>query len=370
MKQTSVKDRERAVRLHKDGKSYGEISKIIKRSRSTVQYIISRYEKKNLIENELKIYFTKKLSTCEEHWILQKVKQNPKISAPKVCLEIKKLYNKIISESTIRRLLRKYKNHCKEDEHKCYSKTEDTSNLNAKTNQFSKNEKPNDLASVGGKKRNHLESDDNTTLEVVNNTESALLIENKEEFVPEEKKFQLSQQTSSLIEELFETAILDRNVCDVLKTKAINLFSQWCVKHYRPFELAKDIGLRRFAQLIFTIGANYGDSIDINDVLPDPTTISQSIGNQYEAAFEKLKNEISKECTNGHGLTLKLWTDTYSQQRYISLMIHYIKNAEMNSKFLGLKAVPKKQNFGKFIYCRSIFYLFQNSLFLLQIMLL
>lgn len=107
MKQTTVEVRQLAIDHHKNSKSLGEIAKIINRSRSTVQYIISRYKKENRVGNKVKISPKKKLTEYDERWILRKVRENPGISAPKISAELKIYLNKEVSESTIRRLLRK-----------------------------------------------------------------------------------------------------------------------------------------------------------------------------------------------------------------------------------------------------------------------
>lgn len=107
MKQTTIDMRDLAINHYKNGKSYGEIAKIINRSRSAIQYIIARYKNENRVANKIKKSKKKKLTATDERWIIRKVKENPTISAPKIATDLKFYLKKEVSDSTIRRVLRK-----------------------------------------------------------------------------------------------------------------------------------------------------------------------------------------------------------------------------------------------------------------------
>lgn len=86
LKQTSIAICELVMNHHREGKTQQEIAKIIKRSRTTVQYIIKRWKDEKRVANKFQTRNTKKLSIREEQWILRKVKIDPKISALKLAI--------------------------------------------------------------------------------------------------------------------------------------------------------------------------------------------------------------------------------------------------------------------------------------------
>lgn len=111
MRQTTVAERELILHHHQKGKSYSQIAEIINRSRSTVQYIIKRYKDENRVESKRRIRRNKKLSIADERWIVRKIKNNPKLSVPKIVVEIADYLHKEVSCSTVRRVLRNHGYH-------------------------------------------------------------------------------------------------------------------------------------------------------------------------------------------------------------------------------------------------------------------
>lgn len=111
MRQTTISERELVIHHLKQGKSYAEIAEIVNRSRSTVQYIIKRYKDGNQVSNKVKRRSDKKLTASDERWILRKIKEDPTISAPKIAADIEKYLGKKVSDSTVRRVLRKNNYH-------------------------------------------------------------------------------------------------------------------------------------------------------------------------------------------------------------------------------------------------------------------
>lgn len=104
--ETSVELRNLIINHHKNGKSLSEISVIVERSRSTVQYVVKRYKNENRIENLPRNVNRKILSKMDDRYILRQIKQNPKISAPKIASKVKIDLNKDVSAETILRSIR------------------------------------------------------------------------------------------------------------------------------------------------------------------------------------------------------------------------------------------------------------------------
>lgn len=123
------------------------------------------------------------------------------------------------------------------------------------------------------------------------------------------------------------------------KKKATRLFSEWCIKNCRPFQFVQDTGLMQISEFLISIGAKYGPNVDVEKLLPHPTTISRNIEKIYEATFLNVKHEINAVCKNGFGLTSDIWTDNYLRKSYISLTIHYTKNDQLISRLIGLNSM-------------------------------
>ncbi|XP_055910398.1 uncharacterized protein LOC129944755 [Eupeodes corollae] len=106
-KQTSVELRKLVISHSQDGKSVREIAKIVQRSHSTVQDIISRYRNENRILNISRIGQGKKLTAYEEKQLVREVKENPFLSSESLKVFLKETRNKEVSNETIRRVFRK-----------------------------------------------------------------------------------------------------------------------------------------------------------------------------------------------------------------------------------------------------------------------
>lgn len=107
IKQSTFEERKIIIEQHLEGKSERRISELVKKSKSTVHDVISRYKKNNLIANKQRLPRLKKLSSRDESMILRKVKTDPFISAPKLTSMVKEASGTEVNPETIRRFLRK-----------------------------------------------------------------------------------------------------------------------------------------------------------------------------------------------------------------------------------------------------------------------
>ena len=63
------------LQLHKEGKSYKEIASLVSRSKSTIHYIIKKYNTKGNIANEQRSGRPRKLTPREEKLLLREIKE-------------------------------------------------------------------------------------------------------------------------------------------------------------------------------------------------------------------------------------------------------------------------------------------------------
>ncbi|KAK9723347.1 hypothetical protein QE152_g19246 [Popillia japonica] len=60
------------------------IGKIVDKSHFTVNDIINRYKKSNLMANKPRTNSRKLFTEADEHWIIRKIKKDPKLSGPQL----------------------------------------------------------------------------------------------------------------------------------------------------------------------------------------------------------------------------------------------------------------------------------------------
>jgi Transposase and inactivated derivatives len=119
-KETTVSERKLILRLFKQNKSYGEISKLIGRSRSTIQYIIKHCEKENMLESSRRSGRPEKLTEREKRKVMKLVRSNPHISAPAIVSELKQMFNIDVHPDTVRRTIHQHGYHSRTARKKPY----------------------------------------------------------------------------------------------------------------------------------------------------------------------------------------------------------------------------------------------------------
>lgn len=104
---TTLELRNLIIEHYKSGKSQREIAKIVKKARTTVENIIQRFKNEGRVTNKPKISTKKLFSERQERWIVNQIKINPRLSAPKLRDMVEKHFNISCNAETIRRVLRK-----------------------------------------------------------------------------------------------------------------------------------------------------------------------------------------------------------------------------------------------------------------------
>lgn len=95
------------ISLRCKGKSLREIGEIVGRFHSTVQHIIDNWKYEGTLKNKAGWGRKWFLSGSDVRLVVRKVRNNPKISAPKLRVEVSQEINRTVSTEAVRRVLRK-----------------------------------------------------------------------------------------------------------------------------------------------------------------------------------------------------------------------------------------------------------------------
>lgn len=131
------------------------------------------------------------------------------------------------------------------------------------------------------------------------------------------------------------------------KQEGIEIITKWSVKNCRFFKMIQDSGLKQFAAFLIKVGATFGPNVNVEKLLPNPTTISRNISAIYETYFEKTKQDIISFKSFGYPVTSDIWTDNYLRSSYISCTIHYIKEGALVGHMLAIESMEGEACTGK-----------------------
>lgn len=94
------------VIFHREkGKTLSQIAEILNLKVSTVHDICRRYFKENSIKDKQRSGRPKKISSCDEKFLLREIKQNPKLTSTELVSKLKDFSGKDVNSSTIRKKL-------------------------------------------------------------------------------------------------------------------------------------------------------------------------------------------------------------------------------------------------------------------------
>lgn len=146
------------------------------------------------------------------------------------------------------------------------------------------------------------------------------------------------QQYIKLYSEVIDKKI---NVPKQLKDETIEKCVKYCCMDIRPMSAIEGNGFKNFGQFLLGVGAKFG-KIDINDILPHPTTVTRHINkttNEFRNnIFKNLFFIINKKyCAS----TCDMWTDNYRKNSYMSITLHYIDdNWKLNNRLFNTGQFP------------------------------
>lgn len=124
------------------------------------------------------------------------------------------------------------------------------------------------------------------------------------------------------------------------KTHALHTLSNWIVEDCLPFSVVSGAGFKAMVQLFIKIGSIYGEFVDVDDLLPDETTIPRKCKKEADEKRETLSIALKEvERRSGISLTMDLWTDNNAKRTFLGVMVHFEQNYQMVNRILGLKSM-------------------------------
>lgn len=105
-KEVDIDIRKLIIKLQSEGKSVRKIAEIVGKPTSTVQDIIKKHKTYGIVENLAGRGRKPILLTQNKRFIVRKIKENPKVSIPKLTKDVSEIIKKPLSTETVRRALR------------------------------------------------------------------------------------------------------------------------------------------------------------------------------------------------------------------------------------------------------------------------
>ena len=110
-----------------------------------------------------------------------------------------------------------------------------------------------------------------------------------------------------------------------------------CIEDIRPFSTVEGSGMQAFVKECIKIGAKYGEHVNVKDMLPTGTTISNNVKNIKDKLVEIVKTELG--FIKNFSATTDLWTDSFKMRSYLALTIHYIINESLFERVLAVDEI-------------------------------
>ncbi|CAF3249916.1 unnamed protein product [Rotaria socialis] len=104
-------------------------------------------------------------------------------------------------------------------------------------------------------------------------------------------------------------------------------FTKWICSSIRPFNLVSDPGLKTMLQTIIDICKKYQGSINIDDILATPTTISNNVKKLAEYYRSLLRSILIEQAESGTlAVCPDLWTDNHKKIKYLGVTVYFVTN--------------------------------------------
>lgn len=127
------------------------------------------------------------------------------------------------------------------------------------------------------------------------------------------------------------------------RNEAIDACTLWLLQDCLPCNIIQEKGFRKMLQFFIKLGSVYGENVDIDDLLPDSTTVAESIRTMADGKKSKIIPQIEK-IGKDVSVAVDIWPDYYLKRQFLSATLHFQKNLELNTIQLGIKSTDIKSN--------------------------
>lgn len=156
-----------------------------------------------------------------------------------------------------------------------------------------------------------------------------------------------ANQTSNLSRHKCVKALRSKNtepVNDHAKKEALNAVSNWIVEDCLPFSIINGSGFKAMVQFFIKIGVTYGERIDIDDLLPDESTISYKCRDEANEKRQETSYMLQDAVNRGgFSLTVELVPDNYLKRILLGVSVHFEQDFQIVNMLLGLKSVDSQK---------------------------
>lgn len=140
--------------------------------------------------------------------------------------------------------------------------------------------------------------------------------------------------------------LIRHNCCNIVLKKIsandrkeiIEDFANWMIEDTQSVTVFEGGGFRKLAEKFIKIGARYGVDMDVNDLMPSPTAVSQSISQKAAEQKSEVKRKI-EEFTRYATVSVDFWTDNNISRHFLSATLHYVRNFHVYTLALGVKSM-------------------------------
>jgi len=135
-----------------------------------------------------------------------------------------------------------------------------------------------------------------------------------------------------------------REITRDAKNNIVDLCVKFSALDLRPYNVVKGAGFRDLAQGLIDVGSDFG-KVDVNTVLPHPTTIAKKTASVSQRVRDEFLPEVKVAVKEGAcAFDSDMWSDKYSKANYLTMEAQYtIPKFELKSQTLFVSQFPPNQ---------------------------
>ncbi|CAF1527281.1 unnamed protein product [Adineta ricciae] len=110
--------------------------------------------------------------------------------------------------------------------------------------------------------------------------------------------------------------------CPLIRKRITEVCVEYCALDGRSFESVAGTGFKALAKQLVNAGATLGTSVNVTELLPDPSTISRNV----EQVYFNLKKQLISLCVSLEcfSITCDFWTAKLTGVHYGGISLHYV----------------------------------------------